>query len=153
MMIEAIQKHFPAATFPLPEMVYEKASRYHELASRGNSLSKKQARTKRAAVNRHIRLHNLWLANDKRCYICDERVPFSRVTRDHVFPKSDGFTIEGNMMPACVCCNVNKAAEHPTLAHVKRAAELYEEMGLTFAPTRGKHDFIIGILRELEVLK
>jgi len=39
------------------------------------------------------------------CYYCEEKVPYSLITRDHINPKSKGHTFINNKVFACRACN------------------------------------------------
>lgn len=44
----------------------------------------------------------------KFCFYCQTPLSDETVTRDHVLPKSLGFTLQANCVPACSDCNVGK---------------------------------------------
>ena len=79
-------------------------------------------------ANRLCRLFQLWEANDEMCYICQKPMPFDMMSRDHVFPKSEGFALYQNSAPACKACNVKKNHQWPTLAQIWRAVKIYRRM-------------------------
>lgn len=44
----------------------------------------------------------------KKCFYCERHMPFSRITRDHIIPKSKGGTLKHAVF-ACHRCNQMKA--------------------------------------------
>ena len=42
------------------------------------------------------------------CIYCKTAVPFEHITRDHLYPKSKGFTLIENKVFACLKCNMCK---------------------------------------------
>lgn len=46
-------------------------------------------------------------------------------TKDHLFPKSHGFTLVGNLVFSCASCNNRKADRFPTSQEIIRALTLW----------------------------
>lgn len=77
----------------------------------------------------------LIVGNGHKCYICGEHISVSEsFNRDHVFPKSLGFRMGGNMMPAHYHCNQTKDQRVPSVDEVSKAVSSYEFAMLTFSP-------------------
>lgn len=57
------------------------------------------------------------------CFYCDKPLTEKR-TRDHLFPRSLGFFLGGNMVIACYKCNQNKGERLPTLQEITKAWRL-----------------------------
>lgn len=146
---EDVLELFPHITFPIPKTVYISICEHAKQIK--NGLGKKTRRSQRRSINNRLNLHTLWGGNNKCCYLCGAKVPFSQTTRDHVFPKSEGYSLENNTMPACTTCNVSKGAVPPTLTQVRHAVALYSALKRPFAPTRGKQDSALSLLTELGV--
>lgn len=94
----------------------------------------KLSKANRARINKQLRLYELWKAFDKRCYICGKPVPFSQVTRDHVYPKHLGFTLRNNIGIACQKCNARKGDAWPTLKQVWKADRALRRAGKKLFP-------------------
>jgi 5-methylcytosine-specific restriction endonuclease McrA len=76
-----------------------------------------------------------------RCFYCGRfmtATPYIRkvnphgFTKDHLFPKSLGFTLSGNTVLSCRPCNHKKENDMPTHAEIKLAMLLYSNMQLPF---------------------
>lgn len=70
----------------------------------------------------------------KRCYLCMKEMPFGEMTADHVFPRSFGYSIVQNAMPACHSCNVKKGNIVPPLDLIQFVADAYDAVGMMFDP-------------------
>lgn len=68
------------------------------------------------------------------CYICGSNLNVFEITKDHVFPKSQGYSINANMMPAHFDCNNEKADREPTLAEIEISIAAYDSVGCVFDP-------------------
>lgn len=68
------------------------------------------------------------------CYICRSELCKSEITKDHVFPKSFGYSIDANMMPAHFDCNNDKANRTPTIEEIELSILAYETLGMPFDP-------------------
>lgn len=79
-------------------------------------------------------IETLWRALGGCCYICFEKLSRKGITKDHVFPKSEGYSISCNMMPAHFECNSEKGNRFPTLAEIEIAELVHESVGLVFSP-------------------
>lgn len=77
------------------------------------------------------RLHN---AIDGKCYLCMCDLDENDMTKDHVFPKTLGYTITRNMMPAHKKCNLEKGDRLPTVEEIEFACNVYDSIYLTFSP-------------------
>lgn len=89
------------------------------------------------------------------CYICGLRLTQAEMNKDHVFPRSGGFSLNGNMMPAHERCNSEKENNYPTFRTIEKIIEVYESIGLTFDPYVSGYKKIvtkplIGIISRLE---
>lgn len=146
---EDVLELFPFVQFPIPKSVYISICEHAKQLK--NGLGKTTRRTQKRSINKRLNLHILWVGNNKCCYLCGTKVPFSQTTRDHVFPKSEGYSLENNTMPACTACNVAKGDVPPTLPQVRHAVALHAALGRSFAPTRGKQDSALTLLTELGV--
>lgn len=93
------------------------------------------AATRKALRKSIVRAH-LWIANDHRCYSCGKNITFSEVTRDHVFPKTERFTIYRNLAPCCHDCNQQKDYDWPKPSHIFKAWKIHRRMGWNFNPQR-----------------
>jgi len=63
---------------------------------------------------------NLFARDRNMCQYCGRRFPTSELTLDHVVPRSrGGCTSWGNIVCACVKCNVRKGGRTPAEAHLK----------------------------------
>ena len=58
----------------------------------------------------------LHLELDNTCYVCNNFLMMSKISKDHVFPKSLGFKLGNNMMPAHGGCNNKKGNGKVALA-------------------------------------
>lgn len=146
---EDVTDMFPITIFPIPKSLYIGICEHAERVR--NGLPKSTCRTQRRVINKQLVLHRFWKANEKRCYLCEKVCPHSCITRDHVFPKSEGYSIAGNMMPSCVQCNQDKAHKSPSLSHVRQAVALYKSMDRKFQPAKNKPDSALYLLRQLGV--
>ncbi len=70
----------------------------------------------------------------RRCYLCGCEMPFNDMTADHVFPKSHGYSIVCNAMPACHPCNCKKGNTAPSVELLEFVTQAYEATGMTFDP-------------------
>lgn len=68
------------------------------------------------------------------CYLCGCELPKRSITKDHVFPRSEGYSIGANMMPAHSLCNLNKGDRFPSIDEIGLAIEAYEAIGKLFNP-------------------
>ena len=68
------------------------------------------------------------------CYLCDCPVNTDEATMDHVLPKSYGFKIAGNIMPAHQKCNLQKGDRFPTFKEIEKAEYAYAAIGGLFNP-------------------
>lgn len=69
------------------------------------------------------------------CYLCGKLFEETDiVTKDHVFPKSTGYALVGNMMPSHSLCNREKGDRAPTLDEINFACVTYEKLGFYFYP-------------------
>lgn len=73
------------------------------------------------------------LAQDFECFYCRKRMSVASSTRDHLWPKSYGYKLDGNVVLACQKCNCKKGKRLPSVAECQRARRLYRKMGLTLA--------------------
>ena len=146
---EEVLSMFPTAQFPLPKSVYISICEHAKQTK--NGLRTKTRRTQKRTIYKNLQLHKLWIANGKKCYLCGDNVPYSTVTRDHVFPKSEGYDLANNTMPACSRCNSSKGHKYPSLQQVRQAVLTYKRMGGSFRPSRGKRDSAINLLAQLGV--
>ncbi len=63
---------------------------------------------------------NLFARDQNRCQYCGKRFPSSELSLDHVVPRSQGGqNTWGNIVCACVRCNVRKGGRTPTEAGMK----------------------------------
>ncbi len=65
----------------------------------------------------------------KCCYYCEEEVPFSLITRDHLHPRSKGHTFIENKIFACRLCNslkADKSLEDFQKSMLKKACNLLQ---------------------------
>lgn len=63
------------------------------------------------------------------CYYCEEKVPFSLITKDHLHPKSKGNTLVNNKLFACKLCNNlkgDKSLEEFQAEMLKRACGILQ---------------------------
>lgn len=82
--------------------------------------------TGRITSGNKVRLnkHNLWCRDKGRCQYCDQALPKTSMTYDHVMPKSrGGKTTWGNIVLSCVSCNQKKGNRTPTEAGMRLAIE------------------------------
>lgn len=79
-------------------------------------------------------LKRLHYAIGGKCYLCGCDLDENEITKDHVFPKSLGYTISYNMMPAHKECNSDKGDRIPTIEEIQLACEAYDAIYMTFAP-------------------
>lgn len=59
-------------------------------------------------------------AQNQLCFYCQQFMPVMTITKDHIFPRSFGFIINGNMVLAHQKCNNAKSNRFPTIAEVIR---------------------------------
>jgi hypothetical protein len=90
--------------------------------------------TAKASRIQLIFLQKLLAANDDCCYLCREKLDLSEATKDHVFPKSAGYSIAYNMMPAHQRCNLDKGDRYPTWEEIELSCIVYENIGYVFSP-------------------
>lgn len=90
----------------------------------------------------------LFEANDCKCYICGKTGLSEKMTSDHVFPDSRGYTLIGNLMPAHQKCNSKKGNRQPTEEEIQSAQMLYQKVGMTFKPSKKKKINHIGFYIE-----
>ena len=88
-----------------------------------------------AKANSLLVLYRIWQWSDGKCYLCNKKKSFKQITADHVFPKSQGYRLNRNSMPACGKCNCEKQDRTPTIAEVQYACEAYEAIGKVFDPS------------------
>lgn len=68
--------------------------------------------------------HNRLLAAQKgRCFYCGKFM--TSWTKDHLFPRSHGFTLAGNLVFSCESCNNRKADRIPSPHEIIRALTLW----------------------------
>ena len=80
-------------------------------------------------------LNLLHRALGRRCYLCGNHLNMNDMTKDHVFPKSLGFGLSNNMMPAHQHCNADKENRVPCTTEIELAIKTYDAIGKTFWPT------------------
>lgn len=68
------------------------------------------------------------------CYLCNGTLMKNDITKDHVFPKSMGYHIGYNMMPAHSECNRDKGNRLPSTEELSLVCESYEAIGEYFDP-------------------
>lgn len=61
-------------------------------------------------------------------------MPFNEMTADHVFPKSHGYSIVCNAMPACHPCNCKKGNTSPSIELLEFVTNAYDATGMLFDP-------------------
>jgi 5-methylcytosine-specific restriction endonuclease McrA len=59
------------------------------------------------------------------CFYCDQHMSLDDMSRDHLFPKSHGFSLQGNLVLAHHRCNSDKANRYPTIAEILKWSALY----------------------------
>lgn len=89
-------------------------------------------RTKRD--HQYQALRRLHKAIGNKCYLCLCDLHEDDITKDHVFPKSLGYTITRNMMPAHKKCNLVKGDRLPTVEEIEFTCNVYDSIYLTFSP-------------------
>lgn len=63
---------------------------------------------------------NLFARDKNHCQYCGKRFPMSELSLDHVVPRRlGGITSWGNIVCACLKCNVKKGGRTPAQAHMK----------------------------------
>lgn len=75
-----------------------------------------------AAVKRGVKFSrfNVYLRDDFTCAYCRTRLPMSKLTYDHVVPRSrGGRTVWENIVTACYPCNARKANKTPDEARMR----------------------------------
>lgn len=71
----------------------------------------------------------------RNCYLCGCEIPHNEtITKDHVFPKKLGYSLNSNLMLAHQECNVKKAHRLPTLEEIQLSIDLYDLLGYVFDP-------------------
>jgi len=85
-------------------------------------------------ANSLMTLYRIWQWNECRCYLCEKKKMFKQITADHVFPKSRGFQLSGNSMPACGECNNVKQDRLPTPDEVQKSCAAYAAIDRSFNP-------------------
>jgi 5-methylcytosine-specific restriction endonuclease McrA len=68
------------------------------------------------------------------CYLCGCPLTKKGITKDHVFPRSEGYSIGSNMMPAHSLCNLEKGDRYPTYEEIELSIQAYEAIGKLFNP-------------------
>jgi 5-methylcytosine-specific restriction endonuclease McrA len=68
------------------------------------------------------------------CYLCGFSLSKKGITKDHVFPRSEGYSIGSNMMPAHSKCNLEKGDRFPTQEEIETAIQAYDSIGRIFNP-------------------
>ena len=63
--------------------------------------------------NKNKKLENLYKTKGSCCHYCTKNTPFIHITKDHVYPKSSGFTLDNNWVFSCRSCNTKKGNMHP----------------------------------------
>lgn len=76
----------------------------------------------------------LWQAQNKLCFYCGEELDYQKTTRDHVFPKSMGYTRSSNIVISCEPCNISKSNQFPSFEIIEKAITLYNSIGEVFHP-------------------
>ena len=89
-------------------------------------------RTKKQNKSHNKFCRNLLEHNDNKCYICGLDIDYEDVTKDHVLPKSFGFSKTHNLMPAHLHCNRSKDNRLPTVTELKTAILYYRKTGNKF---------------------
>ncbi len=69
-------------------------------------------------------------AQDGACFYCSKRLTVNSATRDHLWPKTYGYKLGGNVVLACEKCNRKKGKRLPSIAECQRARRLYQKMGI-----------------------
>mgnify|MGYP003644082387 CR=1 FL=1 len=59
------------------------------------------------------------------CFYCKENFSISNITKDHFIPQSMGAPTKGNIVPACLKCNGEKANRAPNPAEIERFIKVY----------------------------
>lgn len=66
-------------------------------------------------------------AQNQQCFYCHKHMALSSITKDHLFPKSHGFHLRGNLVLAHRECNQLKANRYPTPAEIMRWVALHKD--------------------------
>ena len=91
-------------------------------------------------------------AQNQKCFYCDMFMVLSNVTKDHLFPKSLGFIINGNMVLACQRCNQFKSNRLPTMSEIIRWHRMnrgHSGNRLVIATRNGKPRFKLTMTPEM----
>ena len=64
-------------------------------------------------------------AQEHLCFYCNKHMAQSARSRDHLFPKSHGFSLQGNLVIAHISCNNKKADRYPTMEEIIKWVNLY----------------------------
>lgn len=68
----------------------------------------------RSSSGRETTLRHLYKVYKGTCQYCLEKIPFSKATKDHVYPKSlGGLTTNCNLVLSCTSCNSKKSNIFP----------------------------------------
>lgn len=88
----------------------------------------------------NVLMQLLLVGNQCKCYICNQPLVISGDSnRDHVFPRQMGFGLNGNMMPAHMECNSDKAHRLPRVNELESALRSYTFAQMPFYPRSHKH--------------
>ncbi len=85
-------------------------------------------------INQYNVLKELHVALEGCCYLCGCKLDVFEMTKDHVFPRSFGYAIIKNAMPAHQECNLNKGDRLPTTKEIELSCIAYEQIGSIFDP-------------------
>jgi hypothetical protein len=98
----------------------------------------------------------IYLQQQKRCFYCGEFLSRQERTRDHLFPRSHGFKLTGNMVFAHELCNLKKGIRYPTYSEIIQMWFLYKDIKrkkpgnyMILALRNGKPRFKLVITKEL----
>jgi hypothetical protein len=98
------------------------------------SENERQFQRKRKLTYKRANLWHLWEAIGCTCYLCGKHTTFDKLTTDHVFPKSAGYGLMGNVMPACEDCNSDRGNDPLSIKQIEKVCEVYESIGRVFDP-------------------
>lgn len=100
----------------------------------------------------NMMLLKLIKAQNQLCFYCHKHMSLDAISKDHFFPKSHGFSLQGNLVLAHSKCNNDKSNRYPTIEEIIRWTMLYKgkhKRKLRIATHNNKPRFKLVMTEEL----
>lgn len=100
----------------------------------------------------NMEMIKLLFRQNHKCFYCNKAIVLETISRDHLFPKCDGFTLKGNLVLAHKRCNSLKGNMYPSVDQIIRWVAIHpkkEKARLMVKTLNGKPVFKLKMTPEL----